>query len=70
MKRLPCPNCKTPTSTIAEHRPFCSARCKDVDLGNWLGEAYRITRPMMMGEIEAVDEDTPVAGPSDYLDFN
>jgi endogenous inhibitor of DNA gyrase (YacG/DUF329 family) len=23
-------------------RPFCSARCKLVDLGNWLGDAYRI----------------------------
>jgi endogenous inhibitor of DNA gyrase (YacG/DUF329 family) len=27
---------------VAEHRPFCSARCKDVDLGRWLKGAYRI----------------------------
>lgn len=27
-------------------RPFCSKRCKTIDLGNWLGEAYRITRPI------------------------
>ena len=25
-----------------EHRPFCSARCKQIDLGRWLGEAYRV----------------------------
>ncbi len=23
-------------------RPLCSARCKLVDLGNWLNESYRI----------------------------
>jgi endogenous inhibitor of DNA gyrase (YacG/DUF329 family) len=23
-------------------RPFCSERCKLIDLGNWLGERYRI----------------------------
>jgi len=28
------------------HRPFCSARCKLVDLGNWLDEKYRISRPL------------------------
>ena len=22
--------------------PFCSARCKQVDLGQWLNEAYRV----------------------------
>ena len=22
--------------------PFCSRRCRQVDLGRWLGEAYRI----------------------------
>ena len=22
--------------------PFCSARCKTIDLGRWLGEQYRI----------------------------
>ena len=24
------------------HRPFCSARCADVDLGRWFRESYRI----------------------------
>jgi hypothetical protein len=27
-------------------RPFCSERCKTIDLGNWLGEAYRFSRPL------------------------
>ena len=30
--------------------PFCSERCKLVDLGRWLGEAYRIPGPAVAGE--------------------
>jgi endogenous inhibitor of DNA gyrase (YacG/DUF329 family) len=43
--RIDCPICK---KTIEEApndfgpRPFCSSRCKMVDLGNWLNDAYRI----------------------------
>jgi endogenous inhibitor of DNA gyrase (YacG/DUF329 family) len=22
--------------------PFCSARCRKIDLGRWLGESYRV----------------------------
>jgi uncharacterized protein len=25
--------------------PFCSRRCKTIDLGRWLGEQYRIPSP-------------------------
>ena len=33
--------------------PFCSDRCKWVDLGRWLGEAYRIPGPAVAAETEA-----------------
>lgn len=36
-----CPICARPV-VIPDFRPFCSARCKQVDLSRWLGEAYRI----------------------------
>jgi hypothetical protein len=36
----PCPICGRPS--IVEMRPFCSKRCADIDLGRWLGEAYRV----------------------------
>ena len=26
--------------------PFCSDRCKMVDLGKWLGEDYKIVEPL------------------------
>jgi endogenous inhibitor of DNA gyrase (YacG/DUF329 family) len=39
-RRRGCPICGKPPAP--EHRPFCSARCKQIDLGRWLGESYRI----------------------------
>jgi endogenous inhibitor of DNA gyrase (YacG/DUF329 family) len=33
-------------------RPFCSERCKLIDLGNWLGEKYRISRPLSPEDLE------------------
>jgi hypothetical protein len=38
-----CPLCGRTAS--AEHRPFCSRGCKDRDLLNWLGDAYRVPGP-------------------------
>ena len=35
-----CPICGKPSAK--EHFPFCSPRCRRVDLGRWLGEAYRV----------------------------
>jgi hypothetical protein len=38
-----CPSCRTlvPWEGNAV-RPFCSERCRTLDLGGWLGERYRI----------------------------
>ena len=38
-----CPICHTELKPeMKPHRPFCSARCKSIDLGKWLSEDYRI----------------------------
>jgi endogenous inhibitor of DNA gyrase (YacG/DUF329 family) len=39
-----CAICGGPVAPRPGNRdwPFCSARCRLIDLGNWLGEAYRI----------------------------
>lgn len=39
-----CPQCGTAThwSTANPYRPFCSERCKLIDLGKWATESYRI----------------------------
>lgn len=35
-----CPICGRPRARA--YRPFCSARCRDIDLGRWFGEIYRV----------------------------
>lgn len=39
-----CPICNKPAALRAENAsaPFCSPRCKRIDLGNWFGNQYRI----------------------------
>ncbi len=37
-----CPTCGAPVPPDSEAFPFCSSRCRLVDLGNWLDEEYRI----------------------------
>jgi endogenous inhibitor of DNA gyrase (YacG/DUF329 family) len=36
----PCPICGKPSAK--ESRPFCSDRCRDVDLNRWLSGSYAI----------------------------
>ncbi len=46
-----CPICKKPTDSGAHPDfPFCSERCRLLDLGNWAAERYVVTEPV-------VDED-------------
>lgn len=38
-----CPICKKKTTWEENpYRPFCSERCKLVDLGKWVSEEYKI----------------------------
>lgn len=47
-----CPLCKKQADPA--FRPFCSKRCKDVDLGRWFNENYSAPCPAE----EAPEEDT------------
>lgn len=42
--QISCPTCsqKNTWSTTNPFRPFCSERCKLIDLGEWAGEAKRL----------------------------
>jgi endogenous inhibitor of DNA gyrase (YacG/DUF329 family) len=58
-RRVPCPRCGQPAlfSPQNKWRPFCSERCRNMDLGAWASEDYRVpTRP-------AADDDTPETPP-------
>ena len=37
-----CPTCRSEVGKDGPHRPFCSDRCRMVDLGAWLLGHYRI----------------------------
>jgi hypothetical protein len=39
-----CPRCGAPAPFTAQNRwrPFCSERCKQIDLGDWAAERYRV----------------------------
>lgn len=38
-----CPHCKKEAALAGNpYRPFCSQRCKMIDLGTWADEGYRI----------------------------
>ena len=39
--KRPCPECGRPSAR--DSFPFCSARCKDIDLNRWLKGAYVIS---------------------------
>ena len=50
-----CPVCGA--ATEFRHRPFCSSRCADVDLGRWLSGSYSIAgRAEDDGDNRAADE--------------
>ncbi len=45
-----CPICGKPRSP--EHTPFCSTRCKDRDLLQWLGDGYALPGPLIDPEAD------------------
>ena len=41
--KVKCPNCETEFQYYdSKFRPFCSERCKMIDLGHWFEETYRV----------------------------
>jgi endogenous inhibitor of DNA gyrase (YacG/DUF329 family) len=41
--KIRCPHCHRPTTWQGnDNRPFCSDRCRMIDLGAWIEESYRI----------------------------
>jgi endogenous inhibitor of DNA gyrase (YacG/DUF329 family) len=61
MIKVRCPICERPIDGAGPAEwpefPFCSPRCKTIDLGRWLGETYRVAG--------APDEDEEPPGPDE-----
>ena len=61
-----CPICKKPTDSESDADfPFCSERCRLLDLGNWSAEKYVISRPAFDEEmLEELLNDKPRTNPT------
>lgn len=55
--RVKCHICKQPVAARGQNQsfPFCSPRCRAVDLGKWLGEEYRVPD----GQQEEQEDEVP-----------
>jgi uncharacterized protein len=63
--RRPCPICKTPNdSETNANFPFCSERCRLLDLGNWAAEKYVVSDPLFD---ESEDKPSEVPNPDDTI---
>jgi len=60
-KTVTCPTCgkAVPWTPESKWRPFCSERCRLIDLGEWLEERHRISEPAEEGYAPYEDEKEP-----------
>ncbi len=56
--KMRCPICQSEREVPADYelRPFCSSRCKKVDLGNWLDGNYCLPRELYPEELAELPE--------------
>lgn len=47
---LRCPTCRKPVPRGAPEFPFCSERCRRIDLGKWASGSYVISTPIDRGD--------------------
>ncbi|HZS52762.1 MAG TPA: DNA gyrase inhibitor YacG [Bryobacteraceae bacterium] len=54
-----CPICGKQVPLDDPNMPFCSDRCRLLDLGNWASESYVISTPTAHNELEDAPEPEP-----------
>jgi endogenous inhibitor of DNA gyrase (YacG/DUF329 family) len=52
-----CPICKKEVPFDGPEMPFCSKRCRTMDLANWADEKYKISTPTHQSEFSIVPDD-------------
>ena len=63
--QVKCPTCRKSGCWFAgKHGPFCSHRCKLIDLGKWFAEEHVVTEPLQPADLEDY-ADLP---PGEHLD--
>ena len=55
---MKCPVCKKIEVELGEAEfPFCSERCRTIDLGNWASDKYVISTPLPPDGVETDETD-------------
>jgi len=54
--KLRCPTCKKPVKKTDPEFPFCSPRCRLIDLGKWASGGYVISSPLQDTSDNVPDE--------------
>jgi uncharacterized protein len=54
---MKCPICKKEVKLPNPEAPFCSERCRIIDLGNWASERYVISEPVTAKSIDEEDDE-------------
>ncbi|GMV83198.1 MAG: hypothetical protein AMXMBFR7_43820 [Planctomycetota bacterium] len=64
-----CPRCgkRFAYTSVKAHKPFpfCSPKCRNVDLGLWFREEYKISAPLQPGSNEVEEDQDPPEGDFD-----
>jgi uncharacterized protein len=57
LRLVVCPNCKGGSvfHTSNPSRPFCSLRCRSIDLGAWANEEFRVPDRSSRGDLDFDD---------------
>ncbi|HTL17443.1 MAG TPA: DNA gyrase inhibitor YacG [Patescibacteria group bacterium] len=68
--KVKCPTCKKTGDWFAgQYGPFCSRRCKMVDLGKWFTEEHLISSPMKDENLQDFPSPEPRRNEVDSDDF-
>jgi len=57
MSPMKCPICKKDVALDAPDFPFCSERCRLIDLGNWASEKYVVSSPVQQPPTAEPDDE-------------
>jgi endogenous inhibitor of DNA gyrase (YacG/DUF329 family) len=57
--RLKCPICKKSVQAKDPEFPFCSERCRLIDLGKWASGGYVVSPPSSDANDDVQDEEEP-----------
>ena len=62
-RQIKCPTCKKAGDWFdGKYGPFCSHRCKLVDLGKWFSEENRVSEPLQPEHLDKFAKEPPDSG--------